>query len=89
MKTTYSTVIFCSSSFKWADNSAGTCKKSELITTRALGNKHMAGEYKGVFIKSIKTGVVKYFEPVHDEDGYDGEFMIYKNDNIFIQIWNY
>jgi len=49
----------------------------------------MAGEYKGVFIKSIKTGVVKYFEPVHDEDGYDGEFMIYKNEDIFISIWNY
>jgi hypothetical protein len=26
---------------------------------------------------------------VHDEDGYDGEFMIYKNDNIFITVWNY
>lgn len=78
--------VYCSSTFKWADNSVGTCKKSELIT---LGNRHMAGEYKGVFIKSIKTGVVKYFEPVYDEDGYDGEFMVYRCDQIFITIWNY
>ena len=49
----------------------------------------MAGEYDGIFIESSKTGNIKYFKAVHDEDGYDGEFMIYRCDQIFISIWNY
>ena len=82
---TYSTAIFCSSSFKWKNNQ-GTCNKSDLIT---VGNRYMAGEYDGIFIESSKTGNIKYFKAVHDEDGYDGEFMIYRCDQIFISIWNY
>lgn len=81
----YSTAIFCSSSFKWKNNQ-GTCNKSDLIT---VGNRYMAGEYDGIFIESSKTGNIKYFKAVHDEDGYDGEFMIYRCDQLFIQIWNY
>ena len=86
--------IYCSSSFKWKNNQ-GTVNKSDLIV---IDTKHMVGEYDGVLIESSKTGNIKYFEPdknaiiftnLHDEDGYDGEFMIYKNDNIFISIWNY
>jgi hypothetical protein len=77
--------IYCSSSFKWKNNQ-GTVNKSDLIV---IDTKHMVGEYDGVLIESSKTGNIKYFAPVHDQDGYDGEFMIYKNDNIFIQIWNY
>jgi hypothetical protein len=49
----------------------------------------MVGDYAGVLIKSTKTGDEKYFEPVYDEDGYDGEFMVYKCQDIFISIWNY
>jgi hypothetical protein len=77
--------VYCSSSFKWKNNQ-GSINKSDLIM---LKTNQMVSEYDGIFVKSIKSGDVKYFEPVHDEDGYDGEFMIYKNDNIFIQIWNY
>jgi hypothetical protein len=77
--------IYCSSSFKWKNNQ-GTVNKSDLIV---IDTKHMVGEYDGVLIESSKTGNIKYFEPVQDEDGYDGEFMIYKNDDIFITIWNY
>lgn len=77
--------VYCSSSFEWKGKN-GTSKQSELID---LDTKHMVGDYKGVLVKSAKTGDVKYFEPVYDEDGYDGEFMIYRCDQIFIQIWNY
>ena len=82
---TYRTAIFCSSSFKWKNNQ-GTCNKSDLIT---VDNRYMVGEYDGVLIESSKTGKLLYFKPVHDEDGYDGEFMIYRCDQLFIQIWNY
>jgi len=85
MKLSYKTKTICSSSFKWIGNK-GTANDSELIM---LDAKNMIGTFDGIFVKSIRTGAEKYFEPVHDEDGYDGEFMIYKNDNIFIQIWNY
>jgi len=77
--------IYCSSGFKWKNNQ-GTINKSDLIV---IDTKHMVGEYDGVLIESSKTGNIKYFTPVHDEDGYDGEFMIYKNEDIFISIWNY
>lgn len=77
--------IYCSSSFNWKNNQ-GTCNKSDLIT---VDTKHMVGKYDGVLIESSKTGNIKYFKPVHDEDGYDGEFMIYRCDQIFISIWNY
>jgi len=84
MKTSYKTRTICSSSFKWIDNK-GTANGSELIM---LGKQHME-KHDGIFVKSIRTGAEKYFEPVHDEDGYDGEFMIYRCNQIFIQIWNY
>lgn len=77
--------IYCSSGFKWKNNQ-GTINKSDLIV---IDTKHMVGDYAGVLIKSTKTGDEKYFEPVYDEDGYDGEFMVYKCQDIFISIWNY
>jgi hypothetical protein len=77
--------VYCSSSFEWKGKK-GTSKQSELIK---LDTKHMVGDYAGVLIKSTKTGDEKYFEPVYDEDGYDGEFMVYKCQDIFISIWNY
>ena len=89
MKTSYKV---CSSSFKWIGNK-GTANGSELIMVHDDGSKfwYLNGSkrHDGVFVKSIKTGAEKYFEPVHDEDGYDGEFMIYRCDQLFIQIWNY
>lgn len=90
--------VYCSRSFSWRGNS-GSCNSSDLITVykesaRLLfGTKHIVDAensiYKGIMINSKKTGKCKYFEPVHDEDGYDGEFMIYRCDQFFIQIWNY
>ena len=77
--------IYCSSSFNWKNNQ-GTCNTSDLIM---LDTKHMVNEYDGVLIKSSKTKNIKHIKPVHDEDGYDGEFMIYRCDQIFISIWNY
>ena len=87
MTTTYGskTPIYCSSSFDWKGNVA-TAKESELIT---LGTHYSALDFKGVAIQSVKTGKIKYFEPVYDEDGYDGEFMIYACENMSVQIWNY
>lgn len=76
--------IYCSTSFKWQDNK-GTCNKSELITLEA----HLGAEHTGLLVRSSKTGNVKYFEPVYDEDGYDGEFMVYRSESIFITVWNY
>jgi hypothetical protein len=50
----------------------------------------VASGWNGVAIQSSKTGKTLLFNPVYDEDGYDGEFMIYShNDQYFVQIWNY
>lgn len=77
--------IYCSTSFEWKGNK-GFCNESDLIK---LDTEHLVGEYAGVVIRSSKTGDVKYFEPVYDEDGYDGEYMVYSCDGIFVEIWNY
>lgn len=84
--------IYCSSSFKWRDDlfgfrkKNGTCNESDLIK---LETQHMVGNYDGIVIRSSKTGQEKYFEPVYDEDGYDGELMVYSCDGITVEIWNY
>ena len=78
--------VYSSRSFVWS-GSFGTADESTLIK---VDTEHMVGDYHGVLIKSAKTGEVKYFEPVYDEDGYDGEFMIYSfKDEVFVKIWNY
>jgi hypothetical protein len=77
--------VYCSSSFDWKGNE-GSCNSSDLII---IGTEHMAGTYNGILIKSSKTGDMKYFQPVFDEDGYDGEFMVYRNGKINVSIWNY
>lgn len=96
MKTSYTSYgtalpVYCSSSFDWNGNK-GSCNNSELIK---VDTEHMVGEYQGVLVKSSRTGIIKYFEPVHDEDGYDGEFMVYtcaqpnQSESFFVTIWNY
>lgn len=87
MTTSYGseTPIYCSTSFDWKGNK-GACYGSKLIK---LDTHFSALDFKGVAVKSAKTGQIKYFEPVYDEDGYDGEYMVYSCDNIFIAIWNY
>ena len=79
--------IYCSSSFKWK-NKQGTINKSDLIVICTHDTICEADAF-GMLIKSDKTGKILYFEPVHDEDGYDGEFMVYRSDTFFISIWNY
>lgn len=89
MKTEYGSAvpIYCSSSFEWKDGTHASCNESELIK---LETQHMVGNYDGIVIRSAKTGKEKYFEPVYDEDGYDGEFMVYScDDELFVTIWNY
>lgn len=87
MTTAYgsNTPIYCSSSFKWKDN-IGWADESQLIK---IGTHISALDFKGIAVQSAKTGKIKYFEPIYDEDGYDGEYMIYGCDNVSVQIWNY
>jgi hypothetical protein len=87
MKTAYGTAlpVYCSSSFEWKSKK-GYTEKSKLITVET---EHMVGDYAGILIKSTKSGDVKYFEPVYDEDGYDGEFMVYRCRDMEVVIWNY
>jgi hypothetical protein len=85
MKTSKKYDVYCSTSFDWKSK-RGTANGSELIVADTMT---MDAPVTGVFVKSAKTGVVKYFEPIYDEDGYDGEFMVYGYDNISVTIWNY
>lgn len=80
--------IYLSKGFNWRGN-AGDADGSKLAD-HIVGNRQSPDNQLGVFIYSIKSGLVKYFAPVHDEDGYDGEFMLYRNDDgHFVKIWNY
>jgi hypothetical protein len=87
MTTTYvcNTPIYCSSDFKWKDNT-GTADASQL---NRIGTHISSPDFKGIAIQSAKTGKIKYFEPIYDEDMYDGEFTFFGCDNVFVQIWNY
>lgn len=77
--------VYCSSSFAWKGKQ-GSCNHSDLII---VDTEHMVGTYNGILIKSSKTGYTKYFQPVFDQDGYDGEFMVYNCQDMNVEIWNY
>lgn len=85
--TTYvcNTPIYCSSDFKWKDNT-GTAEASQL---NRIGTYISSPDFKGIAIQSYKTGKIKYFKPIYDEDGYDCEFTFFGCDNLFVKIWNY
>ena len=87
MTTSYgsNTPIYCSSGFEWKGNT-GIADASKLIK---IGTHISALDFKGIAIQSTKTGKIKYFEPIYDEDMYDGEFTFFGCDNVFVQIWNY
>ena len=87
MTTSYgsNTPIYCSSSFEWKGNT-GIADASKL---NKIGTHISALDFKGIAIQSAKTGKIKYFEPIYDEDMYDGEFTFFGCDNVFVQIWNY
>lgn len=85
--------VYCSTSFNWKKTGKSISaegKQSDLFT---VGVRYGYKDY--LLIKSAKTGIVKHFEPVYDEDGYDGEFMVYvcrgvsDEENIFVTLWNY
>lgn len=82
--------LYSSLAFNWK-NGEGTADKSSL-SAYILGEIVMDGpdfrNYVGV--RSARTGLVEYFEEVHDEDGFDGEFRLFKNGNGHsLVIWNY
>jgi len=79
--------VISSNSFEWKGNH-GSTEESRLFE---VGKTSVSSHWYGVAVKSAKTGKVLLFNPVYDEDGYDGEFMIYSthDDEIFVQIWNY
>ncbi len=78
--------VVSSDGFSWKGNH-GTAEASKLTT---VAQTQVPDGWNGVAIESSKTGKILLFNPVYDEDGYDGEFMIYShNDQYFVQIWNY
>ena len=78
--------VVSSDGFSWKGNH-GTTEASKLST---VAQTQVPNGWNGVAIQSSKTGKILLFNPVYDEDGYDGEFMIYSHkDQYFVQIWNY
>lgn len=79
--------LYSSNAFKWNGNvgsveaSALHLPKETIITKQDIGN--------GLFVVSAATNQRRFFKPVHDQDGYDGEFQLFENNGIFVQIWNY
>jgi hypothetical protein len=80
--------LYSSEAFKWNGNT-GSTDASALATTprKVVTIKQRIGE--GIFVVSTTTGQRRFFTPVHDEDGYDGEFQLFENSGIFVKIWNY
>ena len=78
--------VYSSRSFDWKGNH-GTTEQSKLVE---VGSDVVPDGWNGVAIQSAKTGKIALFNPIYDEDGYDGEFMIYSfKDEVFVRIWNY
>ena len=79
--------LYSSDAFSWKGNT-GTAEASSLgMTERKVVPMQAIGE--GIFVVSTATGQRRFFTPVHDQDGYDGEFQLFENSGIFVQIWNY
>jgi hypothetical protein len=82
--------LYSSEAFKWNGNKGSTDASALATTPREVVPvpiEQRIGE--GIFVVSTATGQRRFFTPVHDEDGYDGEFQLFENDGIFVQIWNY
>jgi hypothetical protein len=80
--------LYSTNDFKWNGNT-GSTDASALGTTprKVVPMKQYIGE--GIFVLSAATNRRLFFTPVHDEDGYDGEFQLFENNGVFVQIWNY
>lgn len=82
--------LYSSDTFKWNGNTGSTDASALAITPRQVVPvpiEQRIGE--GIFVVSAATGQRRFFQPVHDEDGYDGEFQLFETDGIFVKIWNY
>ena len=64
--------VYASSSFSWKDNHGST----EASTLNQIARLPSFGR-DGIYIKSNRTDECLFFEPVFDEDGYDGEFAVF------------
>ena len=64
--------VYASSSFSWK-NDHGSSDASVLNHIDRLPSSGR----DGIYIKSDRTGECVFFEPVFDEDGYDGEFAVF------------
>ena len=80
--------LYSSNDFKWNGNT-GYTDASALATTprKVVPMKQCIGE--GIFVLSAATNQRRFFKPVQDQDGFDGEFQLFENNGIFVQIWNY
>lgn len=82
------TPVYPSNQFKWK-NGRGFANLSELHPI-----DHINTGVRGIYILSSKTGATVFCSEVHDEDGYDGEMMVYRaevdhRDDVFVTIMNY
>lgn len=81
--------IFNARGLEWKKNHAvidGSTLSGHWIETREVStDSHAIGMY------SDRTNVILYFYPVFDEDGFDGEFKVYKTDGgkFTVTVWNY
>lgn len=79
--------VFSSDSFTWKGKK-GSAERSSCSFT-GLRNANSPWETRaGFFVRSTKTDEVLFFTEVVDEDGYDGEMMVYSNGDLFITIFN-
>ena len=86
--------IYCSTSFQWKQGRA-TAERSEFDFVSVAGRYGYIGkkesDYSEVsfYVKSARTGNLSLFTYVPDEDGYDGEMEVYRNEQgNFITIFN-
>lgn len=79
--------LYSSDAFSWKGNTGSTESSALKMTVRQVIT--MQGIGSGIFVVSTTTGQRRFFKPVHDEDGHDGEFQLFENNGIFVQIWNY
>ena len=67
-------VTLNSHNLTWKGKSGVTCLTDHYV----LNNNPLP---ETLYVKSSKTGVVKEFYQIHDEDGFDGEFWKYESDD--------
>lgn len=87
MKNQYATEVIqlCSSNINWKDKRGTTTRTDHLV----LYGENL-WQHSIIAVRSHKTGKVIELEQEFDEDGFDGEFHRFHNeDGITLTIWNY